>query len=100
MQNYITKDDLLDLGVKLDNDALEKLVDELNDKVDEEVGNEIIDSLTPEDVATLAEMQDKASEKEIGEWIAEHVPDYAEIIEDNAAIVIGEFAETSNLVAK
>jgi hypothetical protein len=100
MQNYITKDDLLDLGIKLDNDALEKLVDELNDKVDEEVGNEIIDSLTPEDVATLADMQDNASEKEIGEWIAEHVPDYEEIIEDNAAIVIGDFAETSNLVAK
>lgn len=97
MQNYITKLDLLDLGVKLDDASLKTLVDDLNAKVDEEVGNEIIDSLTPEDVEKLADMQDTATEEELGQWIAEHVPDYEEIIEDNTAIVLGDFADSLDL---
>ena len=100
MQNHITTDDIRDLGVTLNDDALEKLVSELNEKVDNMIGNEIITSLTPEDVDALADMQDKASEDEIGQWISEHVPDYGEIIEDNRNIVLGDFVDESVLIDK
>ncbi len=99
MDYYITAKNLTDLGVELDDEALKKIVDELNEKVDEKIGLEIITSLTPEDVDTLASMQqDKVSEEDIAKWITEHVPDYPEIIEDNTAIVLGDFAEESDLV--
>ncbi|USN96364.1 MAG: hypothetical protein H6797_04795 [Candidatus Nomurabacteria bacterium] len=100
MQNHITTDDIRNLGVTLNDEELEKLVAELNDKVDGMIGNEIITSLTPEDVDTLAEMQEKATDEEIGEWISEHIPDYEEIIEDNRNIVLGDFVDTSDLIDK
>lgn len=94
MENYITTDELRNLEVTGDDKELEKLANELNEKVAELVGEEIISSLTPDDVDVLANMQDKASEEEIAKWIAEHVPDYQEMIEDNKAIVLGDFAES------
>ncbi len=94
MENYITTDELRNLEVTGDDKELEKLANELNEKVAELVGEEIISSLTPDDVDILADMQDKASEEEIANWIAEHVPDYQEMIEDNKAIVLGDFAES------
>lgn len=97
MENYITADDLRNLGVSLDDEAMSKLLDELNEKVDNMVGHEIITSLTPEDVEILAEMQDKVSEEEIAEWIVEHVPDYEEIIEDNRNIVLGDYVDENDL---
>lgn len=98
MNDYITKANLIDLGVELDDESLQKLVDELNAKVDELVGNEIIASLTSEDVDKLADMQDTASEDEIAEWVIDHVPDYEEIMEDNKDIVLGDYVENSDLL--
>jgi len=98
MQDHITANNLRDLGVSLDDAAMEKLLNELNEKVDNLVGHEIVTSLTPEDVDALATMQDTASEEEIARWISEHVPDYEEIIEDNRNIVLGDFVDTSDLV--
>lgn len=97
-QHHFTKNDLRNLDVTLDDEALEKQVDELNSKVDDLIGNEIVTSLTPDDADILATMQkNNASDDEIGQWISERVPDYEEIIEDNRAIVLGDFAETSSL---
>lgn len=94
MDSSITKEELLELGVQLDDEALQKLVDELNDKVDELVGEEIIGSLTPDDVDKLADMQEHASDKELAEWLANKVPDYPEILENNKDIVLGDYADT------
>lgn len=98
MQDYITPDDLRNLGVSLEDEVMDKMLVELNEKVDNLVGNEIITSLTPEDVDILADMQDTVSEEEIAEWIIEHVPDYEEIIEDNRNIVLGDFVDSNDLV--
>ncbi len=94
MENYITIDELRNSGIEGTDRELQELADKLNEKVAELVGEEIISSLTPDDVDTLADMQDKASEEEIARWIAAHVPDYQEIIDDNKAIVIGDYAES------
>ncbi len=92
MQDYITRDDLLDLGVK--EQDVDAIAAELNEKAEQLIGDEVIESLTDEDVQTLVDMQETATDEELGTWIAEHVPDYQEIIQDNADIVLGEFAET------
>ncbi|MDB5183676.1 MAG: hypothetical protein JWO07_357 [Candidatus Saccharibacteria bacterium] len=94
---YITKDELVDIGVQLDDAAFKKLLDELNEEVASLIGEEIIESLTPDDVAKLADMQDTASEDELATWVVDRVPDYPEIIENNKAIVLGEYIESSDL---
>lgn len=92
MDDYITRDDLLDLGVKeADVDAILK---QLNDKAEQLIGDEIIESLTEEDVQKLVDLQETASDDELGNWISEHVPDYPAIVQDNIDIVLGDFAET------
>ena len=94
MDSYITEQEIRELNSDLDDNALTQLVDELNDKIDELVGEEIVDSLTPDDVDTLATMQDSATEQELADWVAEHVPDYPEILENNKAIVLGDYADS------
>ena len=94
MQSYITKDDILDLGIKLDADALDALVAELNEKVAELVGEEIISALTPNDAEKLADMMDDATDDEVAGLIISKVPDYPEIIENNTDIVLGDFVES------
>ena len=95
---HIKPSDLRNIGVELDDAALETLASELSDKVDEGIGTEIVTALTPEDAQVLADMQDKATDEEIGEWISQRVPDLEDIIEDHRDIVLGDFAETSELV--
>ena len=94
MDSYITEQELRELNGDLDDTALQQLVDELNDKIDELVGEEIVDSLTPDDVDTLATLQDTASEQELADWVAEHVPDYPEILQNNKDIVLGDYADS------
>lgn len=100
MQSYITQDDLMDLGIKLDDEAFTKLLDELNEKVANLVGEEIISSLTPEDAENLADMMESASDDDVAQWIIDKVPDYPEIIDNNTSIVLGEFVETTDLLNK
>lgn len=94
MEQFITPDEIKNLSPDLTAEELSKIVDELNERVATLIGEEIISSLVPSDVDTLAEMQDTESEETLASWIMHRVPDYEEIIKDNKAIVLGEYAET------
>lgn len=94
MEQFITPDEIKNLSPDLTAEELSKIVDELNERVATLIGEEIISSLVPSDVDTLAEMQDTESEETLASWIMHRVPDYEEIIKDNKAIALGEYAET------
>jgi hypothetical protein len=94
MQDYITKDSLVSLGVNPDTTDLDATLQELNEKVEELIGDEIVSSLTSGDAEALEAMQETASDEELAEWIIERVPDYQEIVQDNIDIVLGQYAET------
>lgn len=92
MQDYITRDDLLDLGVK--ETEVDDILAKLNDKAEQLIGDEIVGQLDESDVQKLVDLQDTADDDELGKWIAEHVPDYPAIVQDNIDIVLGEFAQS------
>lgn len=94
MEQFITPDEIKNLSPDLTAEELSKIVNDLNERVASLIGEEIISSLVPSDVDTLAEMQDTESEETLASWIMHRVPDYEEIIKDNKAIVLGEYAET------
>ncbi len=93
MQDYITKDSLLALGITLDASNADSLIDHLNETVEERIGAEITESLTDDQLTELVTLQESASDEELGKWIAAHVPDYQAIVQDNIDIVIGELAD-------
>lgn len=98
MDTYITKDALLALGINLDDQDIDSLLTHLNDTVEERIGAEITESLSDEQLQELIDLQENATDEEVGDWIAKHVPDYKEIVQDNIDIVIGELVDGADEV--
>lgn len=98
MQNYITKDLLLTLGITLDDANADSLIAHMNETVEERIGAEITESLDDKQLEELVKLQETASDDEIAQWIAAHVPEYQQIVQDNIDIVIGELAEGADHV--
>lgn len=68
--------------------------DDLAQRVNELVGEEIYESLTEEEARELIALQESGADlEEVEKWIAAHVPDYDNIIEDNVIIAVGEQME-------
>lgn len=98
MQDYITKDYLKQLGIALDDSTADALISHLNDTVNERIGAEITEALNDEQLKELVVMQDTASDDELGAWVAKHVPDYEDIVQDNIDIAVGELAQSSDAI--
>lgn len=95
MQNYITEESLKKLNINLGDQDVVSLLEHLNETLEERVGAEITDSLDDEKLKTLVDMQENATEEEVGAWLQENVPELEQIIEDETDILLGELAENS-----
>ena len=94
MQDYITKQSLATLGIHL-NDA-DSLISHFNEVAEEMIGDEIIDSLSDDEVEELVTLQESsATDEKIGEWIATHVPDYDQIVSNTIDIAIADMVEAA-----
>ena len=70
--------------------------DDLAQRVNELIGEEIYESLTDEEARELIVLQESgANSEEVEKWIEAHVPDYDNIIEDNVIIAVGEQVKRS-----
>jgi hypothetical protein len=100
MQEYITKESLINLGINLEGQDVDSLLAHLNDTLEERVGSEITESLDDTQLTILVEMQEKASDEEIGEWLKQNVPEFDQIVQDEIDIVLGELAENTDGINK
>jgi hypothetical protein len=100
MQEFITKESLLSLGIDLDGQDVDSLLDHLNDTLQERVGTELTESLNDEQLKTLVELQDKATDEEVGNWLEANVPEFEQIVKDEIDILLGELAENSDGINK
>jgi hypothetical protein len=98
MQDYITKQSLTDLGIKLSDADADSLVTHFNEVVEEAIGDEIIDMLPDNEVEELVKLQESASDEEIGKWITAHVPDYEQIVSDNIDIAVADMVEAAEKI--
>jgi len=96
MQPLITKQLLANVGITLPADEEQRLLDHLNATLEERVGAEVTESLTDEQLATLVDLQEKASDEEIGAWLSTNVPELQEITQDEIDIILGELAENTD----
>jgi hypothetical protein len=95
-EQYVTLQTLQSFGIQVDDAAATSLLEHINDTVEERIGAEITESLSDDQLKELLAIQETGTEDQVGEWIAKHVPNYAEIVEDNIAIVVGEVAENAS----
>lgn len=97
-QQYITIQTLRDFGIKIDDATVVALLAHLNDTIEERIGAEIIESLDDQQLKELLALQESGTEDQVGEWIATHVPEYEQIVQDNIDITVGELAESTDSI--
>ena len=96
MQQIITKDLLVALGIELNEDQLEKLVEHANTTLHERVSAEITESLDDDKLKELITLQEAGNNEETSKWLTVNVPELKEIIEDERDILLGEIAENTD----
>lgn len=99
-QPLITKELLDEFGVELGDQDVTSLLDHLNATLEERIGAEITDSLDDTKLKELLDLQEKASDEEVGAWLEANVPELQQIAEDERDILLGELAENSDGINK
>ena len=99
-QNYITEETLKKLSIDLKGQDVASLLEHLNDTLEERVGAEITDALDDTQLQALLDLQEKATDEVIGEWLRNNVPEFEQIIQDEIDILLGELAENSDGINK
>lgn len=94
----ITSQNLIDLGIS--EDKHEALLAHLNEQLEERIGIAITDLLDDEQVTTLLDLQENASDAEVDAWLSQHIPNMEEVVQDEVAILLGELAENSDAVGQ
>lgn len=98
MEQIITKDLLVAMGVNLPEEQLDELVKQANTTLHERIGTEITESLNDEQLKEFLEVQQTGDSAKTAEWLANNVPDLKEIIEDERDILLGELAENTEVI--
>jgi hypothetical protein len=100
MQDYITKDMLVTLGINLKNDDADSLIAHFNEVAEELIGDEIMNMLSDDEIGELMDLQKSADDEEIGDWIAAHVPAYDQIVNDNIDIAVADLVAAAEGISK
>ena len=96
VSHAITKTQLNSLGIDLPDDQMDALIQHAEETIGLRIGEEVADSLDEAQLEQLIAMQENnVSPEEIDEWLSERVADYAQIVEDNVAIILGELVENT-----
>lgn len=96
MDQFITAATLKQVGISLQADEEAALLEHLNTTLQERVGLEITDSLTDEQLATLADLQEGGDPQTIQQWLVDNVPELNDIVKDEIDILLGEIAENTD----
>jgi hypothetical protein len=82
-------------GINISDDEIVAFVEQVNDELDERVGQEVTESLDDEHLAALVELQEKGTDEELAIWLEANVSELQQIIEDERDILLGEIAENA-----
>jgi hypothetical protein len=97
MENYITEEMIRNLDIDLNGKDIAQVLEELNETLEERIGEQIIDALDDTQLQTLVELQESGKDDEIGTWLEATVPDFEETVQNETAILLGDFTETSDM---
>lgn len=93
---YITKQDIIALGITTDNVNSDALIDHLNEQLVERIGVEIAEQLEDDKLVEYIKFQETASDEAIERWLQDNIPDFQDIFQDEIDILLGELAENAD----
>lgn len=97
MQTQITKEFLQGIGVNVDDATYDQLVAHFGDTLENRIIDEVVASLSDEQVEELAGLSDQ-SDADLQAWVKENVPDLQQIAQDEVDILLGELAENAEQI--
>lgn len=97
----ITPGQLRAVGIDLPDEQMQELIIHIQNTVNERIGEEVVESLTDEQLEELIALQGSRGSDDddrVSAWLRDHVPDYEQIVDDNTAIVIGEVVANADAI--
>lgn len=98
MDQYITKETLDAFGISLQGHDEASLLEHLNDTLKERIGTEIAALLDDARLNELLDLQETASDDQVGDWLAQNVPELPQIVQDEIDILMGELADNTDSI--
>ena len=96
----ITKQDLLELGIDLNEIELDALLAHANEELSLRVGNEILLSLSEEQIKEYKILASSDDPEQVSDWLVKNVPELEAIAFDEMDILLGDIAEDSHKLEK
>lgn len=100
MDQYITKETLDAFGISLEGHDETSLLEHLNDTLKERIGTEIAALLDDTRLNELLDLQETASDEQVGDWLTQNVPELPQIVQDEIDILMGELADSTDSINK
>jgi hypothetical protein len=88
---------LEDMGINLDDATYAALSAHFEATLEERVVQEVIQELSPEQAAKLAEFKE-ANDEQMYQWLVQNVPSLPQIVSDEIDILLGEIAENAESI--
>ena len=96
MEPIITKDLLVAAGVAVKPEDEQKLLDHLNESLEERVGAEIVEALDDDQIDELASLQAADDQTATQAWLDKNVPELEDIVKDEIDVLLGEIAKDAD----
>lgn len=98
MNQLITEDTLVAMGIQLSEEEMKTLVQHANETLNERVGADVIESLDDEKLEEYLALQQGGDVDKASSWLTENVPELKEIVENERDILLGELAENAESI--
>jgi hypothetical protein len=85
-------------GINIPDDHIEAFLGHANEQLEERIGSTVVELLDDDQLATLLELQESASEETIHEWIRENVREFDQVVKDEIAILLGDIADNKDAI--
>lgn len=97
-EQYINEETLRNFDITIADADKDSLLKHLNDELQERVGAEITAMLDDAKLEELVSLQETGSDEQVGEWLAQNVPELSAIVQDEIDILLGDLAEKSDSI--
>lgn len=79
-------------GINISEDDKSAFLEQLQDKIEEQVGLAIVASLKDDDAKRLLEYTSTASDQDVTTWLQTNVPNYEQIVQKEVETVLSDVA--------